>query len=107
MWVTALLVIAVVEVFMQVDTSLAQNSATRGPVLRSAIGYPRYRRRHISNPPCVNGISDDADGFSDTNTKIRETEFVFTGKVTAQIPSAENRDPLKRNEGEFHQMEQQ
>jgi hypothetical protein len=47
----------------------------------------------------MNGISND-DSFSSLETRIRETEFVFTGKVTAEIPSTENRDPRKRSAGE-------
>jgi hypothetical protein len=75
------------------NTSAAQNRETR-------IGYQRYRRRHISKPPCMNGIENDDDSFSSLETKIRETEFVFTGKVTAEIPSIENLDPWKRSAGE-------
>jgi hypothetical protein len=47
----------------------------------------------------MNGISDD-DSFSSLETKIRDTEFVFTGKVTAEIPSAEKLEPWKRSAGE-------
>jgi hypothetical protein len=99
-WVAALLIITV----LQVDRSVAQYSGTRSPVRRGAVGYQRYSRRHISSTPCINGISNDDDSFSDLETKIRETEFVFTGKVTAEIPSMENRDALKRTEGKLYQM---
>jgi hypothetical protein len=49
----------------------------------------------------MNGISNDDDSFSSLETKIRETEFVFTGKVTAEIPAAGNLDPWKRTAGEW------
>ncbi|XP_023703596.2 uncharacterized protein LOC111862436 [Cryptotermes secundus] len=88
--VTAFLIICVVGVFVQVNTSAAQNRHTR-------IGYQRYRRRHVSKPPCLNGIRDDDDNFSSLETKIRETEFVFTGKVTAEIPPIGRLDPWKRS----------
>jgi hypothetical protein len=91
--ITALLIICMVGVFVQVNTSAAQNRDTR-------IGYQRYRRRHISKPPCLNGIRDDGDSFSSLETKIRDTEFVFTGKVTAEIPSVGNLDPWRRSAGE-------
>jgi hypothetical protein len=48
----------------------------------------------------MNGISNDEDSFSSLETKIRDTEFVFTGKVTAEIPSTESLDPWKRSAGE-------
>jgi len=97
----SLLIIAVV----QVDRCEAQSSGTRRSVRRDAVGYQRYRRRHVSSPPCMNGISNDDYSFNDLEAKIRETEFVFTGKVTAEIPSTENKEPLKRSEGELYQME--
>ena len=41
-----------------------------------------YRRRHINTvPPCENGLSDD-QSYSELASKIRESDFVFTGKVT-------------------------
>jgi hypothetical protein len=48
----------------------------------------------------MNGIWNDDDSFSSLETKIRETEFVFTGKVTAEISSIENLDPWERSAGE-------
>jgi hypothetical protein len=96
-WVAAILIIVV----LQVGRTAAQNSGTRNLVPRGAAGYQRYRRRHISGPPCINGISSDNDNFSDLEAKVRESEYVFTGKVTAEVPSVENRDPLKKSKGEL------
>jgi hypothetical protein len=98
--ITAILTICVAGTLMQANTSLAQDRDTR-------IGYQRYRRRHISKPPCMNGISDDDASFGSLETKIRDTEFVFTGKVTAEIPSAEKPDPWKRSAGESRRAEDQ
>ncbi|XP_069690304.1 uncharacterized protein [Periplaneta americana] len=83
-WGAALLILVAVEV------AAAYN---RGSVL----GYQRYRRRHISNVPCHNVIANDDDNFSDFESKIRETEVVFTGKVTELIATTVVRSPLKKD----------
>lgn len=50
-----------------------------------------YRRRHINTvPPCENGLSDD-NSFSELESKIRESDFVFTGKVTA-VPESSKKE---------------
>jgi hypothetical protein len=64
--------------------------------------YQRYRRRHISKPPCINGISNDDENFSDFEAKIRDTEFVFTGKVMTEIPSVGNSGSLRMHGGELY-----
>jgi hypothetical protein len=91
--VTTILIISVIGVLIQADRSGAISS------------YQRYRRRHIAKPPCNNGISNNDDSFSDFEAKIRDTEFVFTGKVTAEIPSVGNSGSLRRNGGELTCLE--
>jgi hypothetical protein len=88
--VTAVLIISVIGVLIQADRSGTISS------------YQRYRRRHILKPPCTNGISDADESYSDFEAKIRNTEFVFTGKVTAEIPSVASGSTLRRNGGELY-----
>ena len=91
--VTIVLIISVIGVLIQVERSVAISS------------YQRYRRRHVSKPPCINGISNADESFSDFEAKIRDTEFVFTGKVTAEIPSVASGGTLRRNGGELYRFE--
>jgi hypothetical protein len=91
--VTTILIISAIGVLIQADGSGAISS------------YQRYRRRHISKPPCINGISNDDESFSDFEAKIRDTEFVFTGKITAEIPSVASGGTLRRKGGELYGVE--
>lgn len=93
--VTTILITSVIGVLIQVDINGAVSS------------YQRYRRRHIAKPPCINGISNDDESFSDFEAKIRDTEIVFTGKVTAEIPSVGNSGLLRRNGGELFRLKVQ
>ena len=91
--VTTILIISVTGVLIQADRSGAISS------------YQRYRRRHVSKPPCINGISNADESFSDFEAKIRDTEYVFTGKVTAEIPTVASGGTLRGNGGELYRFE--
>jgi len=53
----------------------------------------------------MNGISNADESFSDFAAKIRDTEFVFTGKITAEIPSVASGGTPRRNGGELYCFE--